>query len=59
MKCTVKQYCRYLCRLINTVPAIQTSPVAELVEAAGPSIPKKGIVYNHHRRARLTKTRNS
>jgi len=58
MKCTVKQYCRYLCRLVNA----ETATIAPHLEtlATVPTMPKKGILYGR-RRARLSvqKSRNS
>lgn len=58
MKCTVKQYCRYLCRLANAKPATITPHLETLANT--PSIPKKAIIYGR-RRARLSahRSRNS
>lgn len=50
MKCTVKQYCAYLCRMINHEPATITPHLEAL--ATVPT-PKKGA-YLGRKKARLT-----
>lgn len=50
MKCTVKQYCAYLCRMINHEPATITPHLEAL--ATVPTIPKKGVLYGR-KKARL------
>lgn len=51
MKCTVKQYCRYLCRLINAEPAT-IAPHLETL-ATVPTLPRKGVFYGR-KKARYT-----
>lgn len=51
MKCTVKQYCRYLCRVINAEPATITPHLEAL--ATVPATPRKGV-YLGRKKARFT-----